>query len=215
MRVPKYPAPPPPTKNTVVRIPTTTACPTMPTRARGTLRFRRGSRSTAACSITSDPSLQSNDGGGGSSLLSGENGTLQIMGGVIIFLLALIIVAQVSRAAGKRRAMANKREEQLSQASVAEEEERRQAWIQHYLAEGNYAEARAWLGRNRGTARVEAVRDAAAGRTGRSYTNDDGSRKPVIPHTPFAPLPFQRRTGHVFTWARSRQAVCWCWRGCS
>ena len=108
----------------------------------------QGSRSTAACSITSDPSLQSNDGGGGSSLLSGENGTLQIMGGVIIFLLALIIVAQVSRAAGKRRAMANKREEQLSQASVAEEEERRQAWIQHYLAEGNYAEARAlgWEG---------------------------------------------------------------------
>ncbi|DAC59897.1 MAG TPA: hypothetical protein D7I08_01490 [Candidatus Poseidoniales archaeon] len=108
----------------------------------------QGSRSTAACSITSDPSLQSNDGGGGSSLLSGESGTLQIMGGVIIFLLALIVVAQVSRAAGKRRAMANKREEQLSQASVAEEEERRQAWIQHYLAEGNYAEARAlgWEG---------------------------------------------------------------------
>ena len=108
----------------------------------------QGSRSTAACSITSDPSLQSNDGGGGSSLLSGENGTLQIMGGVIIFLLALIVGAQVSRAAGKRRAMANKREEQLSQASVAEEEERRQAWIQHYLAEGNYAEARAlgWEG---------------------------------------------------------------------
>ncbi len=107
----------------------------------------QGSRSTAVCSITSDPNLQSNDGGG-SSLLSGENGTLQLMAGVIIFLLALIIVAQVARAAGKRKAVAAKREGQLAQASVAEEEERRQAWIQHYLAEGNYAEARAlgWEG---------------------------------------------------------------------
>ena len=70
------------------------------------------------------------------------------MGGVIIFLLALIVVAQVARAAGKRKAVAAKREDQLSQASVAEEEERRQAWIQHYLTEGNYAEARAlgWEG---------------------------------------------------------------------
>ena len=107
----------------------------------------QGSRSTAVCSITSDPNLQSNDGGG-SSLLSGENGTLQLMAGVIIFLLALIVVAQVARAAGKRKAVAAKREGQLAQASVAEEEERRQAWIQHYLAEGNYAEARAlgWEG---------------------------------------------------------------------
>ena len=49
---------------------------------------------------------------------------------------------------GKRKAVAAKRENQLAQASVAEEEERRQAWIQHYLAEGNYAEARAlgWEG---------------------------------------------------------------------
>ena len=107
----------------------------------------QGSRTTAVCSITSDPNIQSNDGGG-SSLLSGENGTLQLMAGVIIFLLALIVVAQVARAAGKRKAVAAKREGQLAQASVAEEEERRQAWIQHYLAEGNYAEARAlgWEG---------------------------------------------------------------------
>lgn len=107
----------------------------------------QGSRSTAVCGITSDPNLQSNDGGG-SSLLSGENGTLQLMAGVIIFLLALIVVAQVARAAGRRKALAAKREGQLAQASVAEEEERRQAWIQHYLAEGNYAEARAlgWEG---------------------------------------------------------------------
>jgi hypothetical protein len=108
----------------------------------------QGSRSTAQCSITSDPNLQSNDGGESSSLLSGENGTLQVMAGVIIFLLALIVVAQVARAAGKRKAVAAKREDQLAHASVAEEDERRQAWIQHYLAEGNYAEARAlgWEG---------------------------------------------------------------------
>ena len=106
-----------------------------------------GARSTANCAITSDPSLKSNDGDGGSLLGSGS-GTLQLMGGAIIFLLALIVVAQVARAAGKRKAVAAKRENQLSQASVAEEEERRQAWIQHYLAEGNYAEARSlgWEG---------------------------------------------------------------------
>lgn len=108
----------------------------------------QGSRSTAQCSITSDPNLQSNDGGDSSSILSGETGTLQVMAGIIIFLLALIVVAQVARAAGKRKAVAAKREDQLNHASVAEEEERRQAWIQHYLAEGNYAEARAlgWEG---------------------------------------------------------------------
>ena len=107
-----------------------------------------GARSTANCAITSDPSLQANDGEGGISLLGGDNSTLQLMGGVIIFLLALIVVAQVARAAGKRKAVAAKREEQMVQASFAEEEERRQAWIQHYLAEGNYAEARAlgWEG---------------------------------------------------------------------
>ena len=108
----------------------------------------QGSRSTAVCSITSDPNAKSDDDGGGLSFLSGDTGTLQLMGGVIIFLLALIVVAQFARAAGKRKAMAAKRDDQLAQASLAEEEERRQAWIQHYLAEGNYAEARAlgWEG---------------------------------------------------------------------
>ena len=101
----------------------------------------------AKCTITSDPNAQGGDGDT-SSFLSGENNTLVYMGGMIIFMLALIIVAQVSRAAGKRKAVATKREEQMVQASFAEEEERRQAWIQHYIAEGNYAEARAlgWEG---------------------------------------------------------------------
>ena len=108
----------------------------------------QGSRTTAVCGITEDPSLSSNDDGEAGSLLSGNGGTLQIMGGIIIFLLALIVVAQVAKTAGRRKAVANKREDQLAQASVAEEEERRQAWIQHYIAEGNYAEARAlgWEG---------------------------------------------------------------------
>lgn len=41
-----------------------------------------------------------------------------------------------------------KRQEQMVQESFGEEEERRQAWIQHYIAEGNYAEARSlgWEG---------------------------------------------------------------------
>jgi len=101
----------------------------------------------AKCTITADPNAQAGEGDT-SSFLSGENSTLMWMGSVIIFMLALIIVAQVSRAAGKRKAVAAKREEQMVQASFAEEEERRQAWIQHYIAEGNYAEARAlgWEG---------------------------------------------------------------------
>ncbi|MGB1678715.1 MAG: hypothetical protein ACPHFV_01590 [Poseidonia sp.] len=101
----------------------------------------------AKCTITSDPNANGDDGDTGS-FLSGNNDTLVWMGGIIIFMLALIFVAQIARAAGKRKAVAAKREEQLVQASFAEEEERRQAWIQHYLAEGNYAEARAlgWEG---------------------------------------------------------------------
>jgi hypothetical protein len=107
-----------------------------------------GARSTANCGITSDPSLQDSNDGDTDSFLSGESNTLQLMGGMIIFMLALIIVAQFARAAGKRKAVAAKRENQLTQNSMAEEEERRQAWIQHYLAEGNYAEARSlgWEG---------------------------------------------------------------------
>jgi hypothetical protein len=99
------------------------------------------------CTITKDPSASGNEENSGT-FLSGETNTLVWMGGVIIFMLALIIVAQVSRAAGKRKAVAAKREEMMVQASFAEEEERRQAWIQHYIAEGNYAEARAlgWEG---------------------------------------------------------------------
>ena len=107
-----------------------------------------GARSTTVCNITSDPSLQASDEGSGGSFLGSGDDTLVWMGGAIIFLLALIVVAQVARAAGKRKAVAAKREEQMVQSAFAEEEERRQAWIQHYIAEGNYAEARAlgWEG---------------------------------------------------------------------
>ena len=107
-----------------------------------------GARSTTVCGITSDPNLQASDEGSGTTLLGSGDNTLVWMGGAIIFMLALIFVAQVARAAGKRKAVAAKREEQLVQASFAEEEERRQAWIQHYIAQGNYAEARAlgWEG---------------------------------------------------------------------
>ena len=106
-----------------------------------------GARSAVTCGITSDPNAASNNEETDSLLASGDN-TLVYMGGAIVFLLALIFVAQLSKAAGRRKAVASKREEQLVQASFEEEEERRQAWIQHYIAEGNYAEARAlgWEG---------------------------------------------------------------------
>jgi WD40 repeat protein len=106
-----------------------------------------GARSAVTCAITSDPNAAPNGEETGSLLASGDN-TLVYMGGAIVFMLALIFVAQLSKAAGRRKAVASKREEQLVQASFEEEEERRQAWIQHYVAEGNYAEARAlgWEG---------------------------------------------------------------------
>ena len=70
------------------------------------------------------------------------------MGGAIIFLLTLILVAQMARTAGKRKAMRVKMDERLVDEAFGEEEERRQAWIQHYLSEGNFAEARSlgWSG---------------------------------------------------------------------
>ena len=123
------------------------ALQTNTTRARGTLRCPKAPepRRFAASRPTPTCVKQRRESG---SFLSGEGGTVQIMGGIIIFLLALIIVAQVAKTAGRRKAISTKRDDQLAQASVAEEEERRQAWIQHYIAEGNYAEARAlgWEG---------------------------------------------------------------------
>ena len=99
------------------------------------------------CTITKDPNAQDNGESTGTFLSSSSN-TIVMMGGIIIFMLALIFVAQLSRAAGKRKAVAARKEEMMIQASFAEEEERRQAWIQHYLTEGNFAEARAlgWEG---------------------------------------------------------------------
>ena len=105
----------------------------------------QGAKSTAVCSITSDPNTPAAEEEG---FLEGQSGTITVMLGAVLFMLALIFVAQISRAAGKRKALAAKREEQMMNESFAEEEERRQAWIQHYVSQGNYAEARAlgWEG---------------------------------------------------------------------
>jgi len=106
-----------------------------------------GARTAVTCSITSDPNATATDDESDSFLAAADN-TIVYMGGAIIFMLALIFVAQISRAAGRRKAVAAKREEQMVQESFGEEDERRLAWIQHYIAEGNYAEARAlgWEG---------------------------------------------------------------------
>jgi WD40 repeat protein len=107
-----------------------------------------GARSIVTCGIKSDPSITNNGDEDSDSLLSGNLNTLTLMGGAIIFLLALIFVAQLAKTAGKRRAVQSKRDEQMVHDAFGEEEERRLAWVQHYLAEGNYAEARAlgWEG---------------------------------------------------------------------
>ncbi|MDA8529903.1 hypothetical protein N9K54_01070 [Candidatus Poseidonia alphae] len=107
-----------------------------------------GARSIVTCGIKSDPKITNTGDDDSESLLSGNLDTLTLMGGAIVFLLALIFVAQLAKTAGKRKAVQSKREEQMVQDAFGEEEERRQAWVQHYLTEGNYAEARAlgWEG---------------------------------------------------------------------
>ncbi|MCH1540446.1 MAG: hypothetical protein L7S56_03300 [Candidatus Poseidonia sp.] len=106
-----------------------------------------GARGLVKCSITADPTITANDEKE-ESILSSNLDTLQVMGGAIIFLLTLILVAQMARTAGKRKAMRVKMDERLVDEAFGEEEERRQAWIQHYLSEGNFAEARSlgWSG---------------------------------------------------------------------
>ena len=100
----------------------------------------------AKCTILSDPTLMSNEEDADD--LAGGGNLLLYVGGIIAFLLALNIVAQVSRAAGARKAVAAREEEERLQAEANDEEERRQAWIQHYISQGNFAEARAlgWEG---------------------------------------------------------------------
>ena len=100
----------------------------------------------AKCTILSDPTLMSNEEDADD--LAGGGNLLLYVGGIIAFLLALNIVAQVSRAAGARKAVATREEEERLKAEANDEEERRQAWIQHYISQGNFAEARAlgWEG---------------------------------------------------------------------
>ena len=64
------------------------------------------------------------------------------MGGSIVFLLALIFVAQLAKSSSKRKNAAGREQErQIDLASS--EEERRLAWINHYVAAGQFDEARA------------------------------------------------------------------------
>ena len=59
-----------------------------------------------------------------------------------MFLLLSILVAMVSKAAGQRKVVRDKQDIFELEQSQLEEEERRQAWIQHYLAQGDFVEAR-------------------------------------------------------------------------
>ncbi len=92
------------------------------------------------CTILSDPSLQrdtSTDDG----LLGGSN-PMMFVEGIIVFLLLAILVAMGSKAAGQRKAVKDKHDHLALEQAHLEEEERRQAWIQHYLAQGDFVEAR-------------------------------------------------------------------------
>jgi len=92
------------------------------------------------CTILSDPSLQRNTGEDDS--LLGDGNPVMYVGGVIVFLLLAILVAMGSKAAGQRKVVKEKNEHLALEQAHLEEEERRQAWIQHYLAQGDFVEAR-------------------------------------------------------------------------
>jgi hypothetical protein len=65
------------------------------------------------------------------------------MGGSIVFLLALIFVAQLAKSSSKRKNAAGRAQERQIDLASSEEEERRLAWINHYVAAGQFDEARA------------------------------------------------------------------------
>ena len=94
------------------------------------------------CSITSDPSLESDGEDGGLGFGSTSTTTL-VMGGSIVFLLALIFVAQLAKSSSKRKNAAGREQERQVDLASSEEEERRLAWINHYVAAGQFDEARA------------------------------------------------------------------------
>tara|TARA_B110000444_G_scaffold41444_1_gene37428 strand:- start:19196 stop:22624 length:3429 start_codon:yes stop_codon:yes gene_type:complete len=94
------------------------------------------------CTITSDPNL--NSGGDESGLGFGSTSkTTLIMGGSIVFLLALIFVAQLAKASSKRKSSTERDQDRQIDLASSEEEERRLAWINHYVAAGQFDEARA------------------------------------------------------------------------
>ena len=94
------------------------------------------------CVITSDPNADSGDEESGLGFGSTSTTTL-VMGGSIVFLLALIFVAQLAKASSKRKNAAERTQERQIDLASSEEEERRLAWINHYVAAGQFDEARA------------------------------------------------------------------------
>ena len=94
------------------------------------------------CTITSDPNANSGKDGGGFGFAS-DSPVVLVMGGSIVFLLALIFVAQLAKASSKRKNSVERALERKTDIAFSEDEERRLAWIDHYVAAGNFDEARA------------------------------------------------------------------------
>lgn len=95
------------------------------------------------CAITSDPSLNIDDGSESTFGLSTDSTAFMAIGGLIVLLLGLIFVAQIAKASSKRKASAERAQEVKMDLAFSEEEERRLAWIDHYVAAGQLDEARA------------------------------------------------------------------------
>ena len=95
------------------------------------------------CSITSDPSVNNDDGEGSALGFSTDSPTFMALGGLIVLLLGLIFVAQIAKASSKRKTSAERAQEVKMDLAFSEEEERRLAWIDHYVAAGQLDEARA------------------------------------------------------------------------
>ena len=95
------------------------------------------------CAITEDPDANNGDDGPQSTSSGLANMALMALAGVVVLLLALIFTAMIAKQVGTRKRLAEIRELQAQEAAFQDaEEDRRQAWIDHYLAQGDIEKAK-------------------------------------------------------------------------
>ena len=100
-----------------------------------------GIRGQVVCAITEDPNKVEEES---TSDVKGEesNTLLYAMGGVIAFMLASILIAMLARQASRNRLMKERAVERKIESQLMDEDERREQWIAHYVANGEFDKAR-------------------------------------------------------------------------